>query len=200
MSKTQNDITDFINDLDSVFRFSRNYLIRPETVLQHSGSVAFLCLYLAHLVNYTEETISIDRLLQSALVHDMDEIITGDIIHSTKYANDTLLQELKNLATEKVDVLVKDYHLSNKWIPIWKKQNLTPQEKAILKTADVISAAIICCREVYTFSNMSMLGVLKDVITNIDQCIKMCGSYPTLYPIVSFLQSVKQKCLGVKND
>lgn len=85
-------IFDVINKMSSLRRWSQAHCNRPESVLEHTAVVA---MYSLHLASKHEANIGV--VLQKAIIHDVDEIVTGDIPTPTKYANGDILHEIKKL-------------------------------------------------------------------------------------------------------
>lgn len=178
--RSVNDIIKFITKYESVFRFSRNRLLFPENLVSHIGIVTILGTYMMDDINYSwalliddPEDVKDDQLIFSAkdyaaymrraVVHDMDEIVTGDIVRPTKYANEVILSNLKELEERSVDTLVEEYHLPTKWKSEWK-QAKKDRVGLILKTADLMSVMITCYRECILFSNRQFMEVADEAI------------------------------------
>lgn len=115
---SMNIITTFslISGLSSINRFSMVRLSRPESVLEHTGMIAILC-YLIR--NQIEQQLKIDiplgPLLAKALVHDWDELVTGDISRPTKYSSWEVRESLAKLELQgvhKIAELIDDKSLS----------------------------------------------------------------------------------------
>ena len=70
---------DILEDMSALSRYSQTHLMKPESVLEHTGFVAafcyFVCLYMA------KEKIFVDTglVLRRALAHDIDEVIAGGL-------------------------------------------------------------------------------------------------------------------------
>lgn len=132
-----------------VNRFSTCRVMNPETVAEHSFFVAY---YALMLVQWCEATISskcisldIDRgkLLTRALVHDIDEAITGDVPRTFKYSDEKLRQMLNTVASQGVEKLANKLWPSN---PIslsmsenWKNAKDNTPEGRIIEFADFLS-------------------------------------------------------------
>ncbi len=159
-----NDLIRFITDYESVFRFSRNRLVWGETLIHHIGMVVVIGLYMIDTINLqwrkhspyealrTDNILTTGNFLRKAVVHDMDEIATGDIIRPTKYANKELLGLIKELEAIKVKEVIEDYKLPKEWERDWVTAK-SDEDGMVLKVADIISVLITCYREVCQFSN-----------------------------------------------
>lgn len=76
----------------SITRWSHAHCLKPESVLEHSAFVALFSLKLAY-----KYELDIGHILQKAILHDIEEVITGDIPTTTKYANPSLEAEIAHL-------------------------------------------------------------------------------------------------------
>lgn len=84
---------------DSISRFSRDSLVVPETVLQHTGWVSIWLVFAGK--QFEAETgvaINWGKLLFSAAIHDIDEVGTGDVPRPTKYSNPIIKMALDEYA------------------------------------------------------------------------------------------------------
>ena len=76
------------HSMSSVHRYSSLRLVQQESVMEHTGFVCLLAYILCeHINKFSDEKIDTSSALQKAVVHDIDEIITGDIPRPTKYYN-----------------------------------------------------------------------------------------------------------------
>jgi len=108
----------------SVKRFHTVPTVGNETVGEHSFSVAMVCLAL------TEGKASA-QLIKAALFHDLAEQHTGDAPATSKWANPmlkTVLQAMEESFEESNGLVV----------------DLPPQDKLLLKWADMLSLLIYC--------------------------------------------------------
>src|SRR5258706_8989645 len=81
-----------------VFRYSTTRVISPESVAEHSYFVAFYCMMIGHWLNGDSEgvTVSMRKLLERALVHDLEEAVTGDFPREFKHSNKDVQEALKD--------------------------------------------------------------------------------------------------------
>jgi 5'-deoxynucleotidase len=87
-------IFDFLDRMSNITRWSQMYCSQSESVLEHTAVVAFFGLLIADKYKLNKAVI-----LEAAIVHDMDEIVTGDIPTPTKYANKEITESIKALET-----------------------------------------------------------------------------------------------------
>ena len=87
-------------------------LSRPESVLEHTGMVVLLCYLIRNQIfRELQIDIPIGRLLAKATVHDIDELVTGDLPRPTKYSSPEVraaLTKLERSGVAKVAALIND--------------------------------------------------------------------------------------------
>jgi 5'-deoxynucleotidase YfbR-like HD superfamily hydrolase len=154
--------------LTNVKRYSTSFSIHPENTLEHTGSVAIICLALATEFNdrYPENALDIGVLLTKALLHDIEEAETGDIIRKIKYYNDGITDKIKECeadAAEKLILSLDSYgsaNLYNSW-----KQSKDGVEGLVVKVADLIAVAYKIHQEITQYGNKSFIEVAKESLT-----------------------------------
>ena len=75
------DAFDVIDSLSALTRYSQAHNITRESVLEHTAFVTIFGASLCERIGHDPKIV-----LQRAIVHDIDEIVTGDIPPTTKYA------------------------------------------------------------------------------------------------------------------
>lgn len=98
----------FIDDMSNVRRWSHAYCHKEESVLEHTAVVAIMALSIGQA-----EGADMGVLLERALLHDMEETITGDIPTPTKYHNPRITKEIQAFeaiaASEVADMYFGDW-------------------------------------------------------------------------------------------
>jgi len=166
-----------IGQLSSITRYSQSILSKPENVLEHTGFVALLCMFIADEIDSQQTLMNqdtrtqipiVDRglLLQKALVHDIDEVMTGDIARPTKYHNERIKEELDNFAADSANNIsgecgVKFYHY-------WNEAKSGP-EGEIVSLCDALSVLHKAHDEVVMRGNKTMN------FGSVDGLIKLIG-------------------------
>jgi 5'-deoxynucleotidase YfbR-like HD superfamily hydrolase len=169
------NIMGFIQEAESIQRFSKNRPIWQENLIYHAGVVTTLSIYLLNKMTeeYGEEVFSSQlacELMARAVVHDMGEIVTGDVVRPTKYATDKLATAFAQLEEEGVKAVIKKYNLPAIWEIDWQKGK-NDDVGIILKVADVTAVAVTCRRELWLFSNRSFLSTTKECQAYISKTI-----------------------------
>lgn len=141
---------DFITSGSEVKRYHTVTTLREETVGHHSHGVAMLCMV---LTDYQASS----QLLESALMHDLAEHITGDIPSPAKreYGIGDQVSALEFR-------LLRDAAL-----PVYA---LNQNEIRILKLADIAQGALFCAREV-ELGNAKMRIVFDRYIAYAEQMV-----------------------------
>lgn len=162
------NLLNFISEYESVNRFSRNHLVRPENLVHHVGVVSIICAFLLNKMSeeYEEELFSSQEccsLMMRAVVHDMDEIITGDIVRPTKYASPEILVLLKKLEEESIGKVIERFDLPVRWEEDWR-QAKKDKVGMLLKVADSLAVVMTCYREVTLYSNNQFIKVAAEAL------------------------------------
>jgi 5'-deoxynucleotidase YfbR-like HD superfamily hydrolase len=170
------NILKFLQELESVQRFSKNRPIWQENLVYHIGVVATLSLFLLNKMTeeYGEEIFTSQdacELLARSVVHDFGEVITGDIIRPTKYATNGLSEAINCLETRGVKDAIQKYALPKIWEQDWLKGK---EDKVglLLKVADAAAVAVTCRRELWLFSNKSFLKTTAECRTYIEKVVQ----------------------------
>ena len=101
-------ITGKTNQLRYVERFSNCRTHIKETIAEHCFFVAYYSLMITHYVNRKTpgtNTVSMGSVLGKALLHDVEEQFTGDIVRPVKYADDSIRHGINRMC----EAMVKDY-------------------------------------------------------------------------------------------
>jgi 5'-deoxynucleotidase YfbR-like HD superfamily hydrolase len=115
---------------------------------------------------YEEELFSSQEccsLMMRAVVHDMDEIITGDIVRPTKYASPEILVLLKKLEEESIGKVIERFDLPVRWEEDWR-QAKKDKVGMLLKVADSLAVVMTCYREVTLYSNNQFIKVAAEAL------------------------------------
>ena len=177
------NLFEFISEYESVNRFSRNHLVRPENLVHHVGVVSIICAFLLNKMSeeYNEELFSTQEccsLMMRTIVHDMDEIIIGDIIRPTKYASPEILDLLKKLEEESIGKVIERFDLPIRWEEDWR-QAKKDKVGMLLKVADTIAVVMTCYREVTLYSNNQFVKVAEEAHAYIEELsYKLSGLIP----------------------
>lgn len=179
----------FINKLANVRRWSHAYCHKEESVLEHTAVVAIIALGIG-----AEVGADIGPLLERALLHDMEEVITGDIPNPTKYHNPKITEQIKNF--EEVAALEVATEFFDTWAyGCWASSKDKSLEGEIIKIADV-AAVVYKIRQETALGNQSFKAFEENVWNALLQ-IKQNLKNECLIPYVHDLMDTT---LGANNE
>lgn len=161
-----------VSRMSHVTRYSSFPVHRRENVAEHSWWVCFISYLISEDLNCSwaadpddDRKINTGVLLSRALVHDLDESLSGDLIRSFKYS-DPDLREAVRLAAER-----NMKELTSKMSPVgagvlddWRSAKKDP-EGDIVAFADMVSV-VLYCREEYIGGNQQISRALHELYTN----------------------------------
>lgn len=131
-------LTGSLRRMSSVFRYSSIPVNRRENVAEHTFYCSLYAFLLAQQIKKDNPGIVIDMalLLEHALLHDLDEALTGDFLRSVKYGHPDLKKALDELSTILVGRLSKElgYGIQDHWSQVSKSR----LEGEILALSDLL--------------------------------------------------------------
>lgn len=127
------------------------FCVKPENIAEHSHQVAIVAHLLAVIKNKKfGGQVNADKISTIALYHEASETRYGDIVSPTKYANKAIAREFK-----KIELLAEQECLSSLpdefqaiFSDIIVQDNVSEENKAIVKAADIIVAYIKALDEI----------------------------------------------------
>lgn len=106
-------IFNFLNSkvrrLSHIRRYSSLPVIRPENVAEHSFYCALIAYTLAHDLKYRRYQVDPDLAMRKAMLHDLEESMTGDILRSFKYSSARLREEIEEAGFVNMGELALDF-------------------------------------------------------------------------------------------
>lgn len=156
--------------MNEVFRYSSVHQDNPESLGEHTNEVSVMSYLIAkELIRLYSEDIDIGVLLEKCLIHDADEVITGDIPRNTKYATTAGHHELNKVAETAVMMIENSTMcggLYDKWLDA-----KSGKEGVILKTVDLLCVVKKCIDEVELRGNLSFLKVAEELEKHLTSAI-----------------------------
>ena len=144
-------------NLRFINRFSIYHTNRPESVAEHAFYVTYYAWIIAKEFQEAGIEINFKLLFEKALVHDMEEIYTGDI---WKYAKDReVKKDLKNVTKR---LLSKDIY------DIWVNAKDDSIEGQIVEFTDNYEVLIYCLEEIKS-GNRHLVSVFKNQVSILKQ-------------------------------
>ena len=146
----ENTFLPLIFRMKHITRWSLMHNTQPENLMQHTIECAFITNYLAIIGNgYFGKNYDVNKLTVCALFHDITEVLTGDLPTPIKYFNEdmrNIYKQIEKTASEKLKQhLPKD--LTKDFAPYIDHDNLTAEEKKLIKISDKLCAYIKCIHE-----------------------------------------------------
>jgi len=199
MGKSEKSIIKFIVEqhtrLSAIIRYNNTPKIVGESVAEHSYYVTFLAMVLADYVREQGMTIDKERVMEMALVHDLEEIISGDIIRVLKSGG--FKSELDRMNEKSMQHMTEGLAgaYAARYYSCWKeaKDKLT-KEALLVDLSDLCSAIIYCIREIHLGNNY-----FKEIL---EYCIGLLPAFFKKIPEVKkLLQELSSYCLSyLKED
>lgn len=163
--------------LDKVVRFSSLMRLKDESVAEHSFHAAFYAMMLADMEIRNGKKVDVERVLRSALIHDLEEAVTGDILHGFKHSDPELKRKINEMGLEFFKKMLSDVpELAGKYTEIWERGKEEGIEGEIVEAADKIEALIYSYEEMST-GNKNFREVARKLIDVLEksnlQSVKM---------------------------
>ena len=135
-------------ELSTSYRWQGIRMIKVENTAEHSYYVALFSLFIAESLALPKSTKN--KAIQYALLHDYDEVFTGDIRHSLKYqtsVGEDIRYSIKKYVGEVMDGL-SDKSFYNRVLKETIESESDYMVKSIVKIADWLSMYFIMKNEI----------------------------------------------------
>ena len=178
-----------INRLRYVYRFSGTNVLHRENVAEHSFYTAFYSLVIG--TNYVSHHVNLGKLVQKALLHDVEEQFTGDIIRPIKYLTPNVTQEIESAAGQMVFNLFELICPVPRYcFELWRDAKDKTMEGKIVRFADFISVLSSLNQEIESGNNA--------VMSSVHGLPEYCKSFDT--PEFDFLNSYRDQAQKIVED
>jgi 5'-deoxynucleotidase YfbR-like HD superfamily hydrolase len=139
-------------------RFSNANLIHRESVLEHTGQVALCCYFICLEIKASDAVMAL--VLRRAAVHDVEEMLTGDIPRNVKHANEATKKAFDVLQTNAIDQIAISLELTGDpgGFRLAHAFAKTGKEGMILELADVLAVVYKVHHEAVERGNRSMMS------------------------------------------
>jgi 5'-deoxynucleotidase YfbR-like HD superfamily hydrolase len=137
--------------LAHVMRFNIKPQHFPESVADHSYFVAYIVCILCYLLEEKGEVVDKQKALEMALVHDMEEIFSGDIVTPFKHYSPEVEEAISKVNNEMIPEVFEGLpkKLSEHFIGLWTEEGQEEStESQVVKVADKLSLLAKCAEEV----------------------------------------------------
>lgn len=164
---------DHIKDrsLTHVVRFNSTPQHFRESVADHSFFVAYISSLLCRLLREKGVKIDAERATTMALVHDMEEIISGDILSPFKHHSKELNNAIRRVNRKRIKDVFDDLpkKLAAYYTALWREENEQKTiEAQLVKASDTISLLAKCHEEVKA-GNEFFLKIYKFEYKNLEK-------------------------------
>jgi len=156
-------VTGKVTRMSNVTRYSSFPTIRKENVAEHSWWVAFIGYLIAEDMRIAGFQIDLADVLRKAIVHDLSECMSGDIIRSYKHTNTRVLDAMEEADEEHMELMVKEFgSVDDVCFDDWMTSKSDKIEGEIVRFADM-ATVIFYCRTERQLGNAGIDVVLKEV-------------------------------------
>jgi 5'-deoxynucleotidase YfbR-like HD superfamily hydrolase len=145
-----------------VYRYSSRPTLRRENVAEHSFYAAYYSLIIAKWLSSSGVKVSFDLLLERAILHDIDEALTGDFLRSVKYGDLRIKDGLDALSKKFLAKIEKDLGVS--LLKSWETAKDAQLEGQILFLADLLCVVAYIWEEFHAGNRH-----LRQVFTEVKQ-------------------------------
>lgn len=164
---SKNNFKNFIDKerkLDRVIRFSAQKRIKDQSVSEHSFHTTIYAMVLADLEErFFSNKVNKEKVLKIALLHDLEECLTGDIIHTFKYIDRKFAGGIERLGRTFLENLLENLpkRLSKEYITFWDaSRNKKTIEGKIVEAADKLEGLFYSLDE-FSLGNKDFRKVIK---------------------------------------
>jgi len=184
-------ISGSIKRLSHVFRYSSLPVTRRESVAEHTCFVALFSFAIAKDLEAKGEKVDYGKLLKSALLHDIDESLSGDFLRCVKYGVPGLHELLDLASTRFIDSI--QTQLGIDLIHDWKDAKDSTLEGWIVSVADLLEV-VSYIQEELASGNKHVSYILFEVGGYFDRLERTCpyALGPYIKQIINIVNSLKQ--------
>lgn len=152
-------------NLDNVVRFSNQSRIKDESVAEHSFHTALYAMILADMEISFGNKVDVEKVLRSCLIHDLEESMTGDVLHGFKYSDPELLNNMKKMGAEFYKKIVGNLpdRVSENYVKLWEESKNEGIEGKIVEAADRIEALMYSIEE-YSLGNKNFKPMISGIV------------------------------------
>ncbi|MFH1584950.1 MAG: YfbR-like 5'-deoxynucleotidase [Patescibacteria group bacterium] len=137
--------------LAHITRFNATPQHFPESVAEHSFYTAYFTGLLCDLLREAGEEADKEKALSMALLHDMEEMFSGDILTPFKHYSSEVTDAIRKVNKEAIPQVFEGLpqKLKESYIALWTEEGQgETREAEIVKVADRLSLLAKCAEEV----------------------------------------------------
>ena len=148
---------------NSITRYSGTRQNCPEKLSEHILDVCMMSYYIARRLEKEGVMVDIGLLLQKGIIHDLDEVLIGDIPRMTKYSSPECHNALKQLASDTAYQMSLDIDGTEYTYNIWKDDKDDTLEGTILRVTDMLSVANKVIYEIEFLGNIGFFKIATEI-------------------------------------
>jgi len=160
---------DVLRRMAALSRFSQTHLVKSESVLEHTGFVCIFSMFLVHDLQACGEDIDLSVVMEKAAIHDLDEIITGDIPRPTKYYNDAIRDAIERISSTNMGKIAENISCMPTLLHRTWHTAKDEKEGLIVSIADLAAVIYKAWQEFNLYGNRSIIGHVDKVPEYLDQ-------------------------------
>lgn len=148
-----------------VTRYSTRPVTHQENIAEHAYYVTMYAYLIYHELGAGMSDADLGELMSKALLHDLDECVTGDFQRQFKYSHPQLAQIIHEAAHSQVPTILAGFQAgdSDAAFNTWIKAKDDSLEGRIVAVADFLAVVTYLHREM-TFGNHSILDIFDECI------------------------------------
>lgn len=156
---------------DHIVRYSGVRQTETEYLSEHVTEITLMSYMIAmKLVNEFNESMNMSDVLEKGLIHDLDEVITGDVPRNTKYYSNDVRTSLEEVAIASVRQISYEMIGSDELVNKWMNAK-NGKEGAIIKICDMLCVAKKTMIEVEMYGNGYFLKVAHELRTYLQELL-----------------------------
>lgn len=163
--------------LTSIVRYNTAKFIKPQSLMQHLGSATLIAMLLSDYLNEVGIKNDTERVMRMTIIHDIDEVVSGDIPHEAKYEVE-FSKELREALSKLTDYtinstlgMINNKKLENSYKGLFEDEKEKKSVEAkIVKLAD-FADVIIYARHEQKIGNKSMQAIEESGTRNFKEVL-----------------------------
>lgn len=157
-----------LQQFTNISRYSRDHMAQRENDMEHTGFMVLFCYIVALKMKDRGYSLDLGLLLSKAAIHDFEEMMTGDIIRTTKHASADIRHGIKGVEAQAIGYIQR--FLGVDFQETWQTSKCCDLEGELVSLADVAAVVHKCMVEISMYGNRSFMRVLEEVT---EVCSKM---------------------------
>lgn len=154
-------LTGKVSRMAHVTRYSSVAVIRRENVAEHSWWVAFISLIIGTDLNENGHGVDLEKLLTRALLHDLSECVSGDIIRTFKYSTPEIAAAIKAADEVSMQGLAAELgRVGDQIVDHWRNAKDSSLQGDIVSFADMADV-VFYCRDEASTGNVGIKPVVQ---------------------------------------